>query len=192
MCTPCVHHEEPQSFDIIPNPNSNLDSSQSFQTVLDFCHMTSRSHALPPLQTNNYLLFYVQLTLTLAKVCPHSRLITPLISGLDMDIVKTPVDIYFDKVLSILELQDRLRNQRKQILVLNSYHIENMQSSIKQKNLSFFLIKDTSLVIRDLKEHIQLVQRFSVRKTFNSDYSAEKRGYTLDNFRSALGTNLME
>ena len=28
-CT-CVHHEEPMSLDVIPNPNSNLDSSQSF------------------------------------------------------------------------------------------------------------------------------------------------------------------
>ena len=40
------------------------------------CHMTSRSRALPPLQTNNYLSIYVWLTLTLARVCPHSHLIT--------------------------------------------------------------------------------------------------------------------
>ena len=38
--------------------------------------MTFRSCALSPLQTNNYLSIYVWLTLTLAKVCPHSRLIT--------------------------------------------------------------------------------------------------------------------
>ena len=38
MCTPCVHHEEPMSLDVIPNPNSNLDCSRLY-------HMTSRSCA---------------------------------------------------------------------------------------------------------------------------------------------------
>ena len=81
MHTLCVYHEEPMSLDITPNPNS-------FQTLLNpsrplvlldhsrLCHMTSRSCALHPSQTNNYLLFYVWLTLTLAKVCLHSCLIT--------------------------------------------------------------------------------------------------------------------
>jgi len=30
LCCTCVHHEKPLSLDVIPNPNSNLDSSQSF------------------------------------------------------------------------------------------------------------------------------------------------------------------
>ena len=48
MCTPCVYHEEPLSLDIISNPNSNLDCSRLY-------HMTSRSRALLPLQTNKIL-----------------------------------------------------------------------------------------------------------------------------------------
>ena len=40
------------------------------------CYMTSRSCALPPLQTNNYYCPTSVLTLTLPKVCPHFRLIT--------------------------------------------------------------------------------------------------------------------
>ena len=64
MCTPCVHHEEPLSLDVIPNPISIsrlfliLLDSQSFQTALDYSslyHMTSRSRALYPLQTNKIL-----------------------------------------------------------------------------------------------------------------------------------------
>ena len=43
MCIPCVHHEEPMSLDIIPNPNPNslsrlfpiLLDPKSFQTALD-------------------------------------------------------------------------------------------------------------------------------------------------------------
>jgi len=40
----CAHHEEPMSLDVIPNPNSDLDSTRSFQTILDSitwlpCHM---------------------------------------------------------------------------------------------------------------------------------------------------------
>ena len=62
MYAPCVHHEEPLSLDIIPNPNS-------FQTLPDpsrplvfpdhskLCHMTSRSRALHPLQTNNHTIY---------------------------------------------------------------------------------------------------------------------------------------
>ena len=45
MCTPCVHHEELMSLDIIPNPNS---SSRLLLILLDcsrLYHMTSRSHA---------------------------------------------------------------------------------------------------------------------------------------------------
>ena len=49
MCAPCAHHEEPLSFDIIPNPNSSLDSSQTALDYSSFYHMTSRSHALHPL-----------------------------------------------------------------------------------------------------------------------------------------------
>ena len=63
MCTPYIYHEELLSLDITPNPNSLsrlfliLLDPKSFQTALDYSslyHMTSRSHALPPLQTNNY------------------------------------------------------------------------------------------------------------------------------------------
>ena len=86
MCIPCVYHEEPLFLDITPSPNfiSRLFpiflDPKSFQTTLDyssFYHMTSRSHAyLHPLQTNNYCCPISVLTLTLPKVCPHSRLIT--------------------------------------------------------------------------------------------------------------------
>ena len=51
MCAPCVHHEEPLSLDIIPNPNSfqNLpDLSRLFQPL---------SHALHLLQTNNNTIY---------------------------------------------------------------------------------------------------------------------------------------
>ena len=63
MCTPYIYHEELLSLDITPNLNSLsrlfliLLDPKSFQTALDYSslyHMTSRSHALPPLQTNNY------------------------------------------------------------------------------------------------------------------------------------------
>ena len=66
MCTPCVHHEEPMSLDVIPNPNSNLDSI----TWLPGHVLFLRCRLI------NYYLIYVRLALTLAKVCPHSRLIT--------------------------------------------------------------------------------------------------------------------
>ena len=52
MYTPYVYHEELMSLNVIPNPNSSLDSSQFFQTALDYSslyHMTSRSCALHPL-----------------------------------------------------------------------------------------------------------------------------------------------
>ena len=58
--TLCVHHEEPMSLDITPNPNSYsrlfpiLLDPKSFQTTLDyssFYHMISRLYALPLLQT---------------------------------------------------------------------------------------------------------------------------------------------
>ena len=36
MCTLCIHYKELLSLDVIPNPNSFLDSSQSFQTLSSF------------------------------------------------------------------------------------------------------------------------------------------------------------
>ena len=81
MHAPCVHHEELMSLDIISNPNS-------FQTLLDpsrplvlldhsrLCHMTSRSHALFPLQTNNNTTVLFLSTNPNPKVCPHTCFIT--------------------------------------------------------------------------------------------------------------------
>jgi len=51
MYTLCVYHEELMSLDVTPNPNSFsrllliLLDPKSFQTALDFHHMTSRSRA---------------------------------------------------------------------------------------------------------------------------------------------------
>ena len=50
------------------------------------CYMTSRSCALPLLQTNNYLSIYVWLSLTLAKVCPHSHIIRVVFHSNSLDL----------------------------------------------------------------------------------------------------------
>ena len=67
MCTPCVHHEEPMSLDVTPNPISNsklfpiLLDPKSFQTALDYSSLshdfqvTCLSLTLCPLQTNKIL-----------------------------------------------------------------------------------------------------------------------------------------
>ena len=57
MCIPYVHHEELMSLDITPNSNSY---SRLFPILLDrssLYHMTSRSCALHPLQTNNNTIY---------------------------------------------------------------------------------------------------------------------------------------
>jgi len=48
----------------------------------------------------------------------------PFISGLDSDIVKTPANIQFGKVLCFLKLSNKLRDQEKWVLVLDSHCIE--------------------------------------------------------------------
>jgi len=70
MCTPCVHHEEPMSLDITPNPNSDLDSVTWLSSHVLFIRC----------KLIKYYLIYVRLTLTLAKVCSYSRLITVRVS----------------------------------------------------------------------------------------------------------------
>ena len=47
-----------------------------------------------------------------------------LISGLNLDIVETPVDIQFCKVSHFLKLWDELWDKRKWILVLDCYYIK--------------------------------------------------------------------
>ena len=48
----------------------------------------------------------------------------PFISGLDLDIVKTPANIQFGKVLCFLKLSNKLRDQEKWVLVLDIHYIE--------------------------------------------------------------------
>jgi len=76
MCTPCVHHEELMSLDVIPNSNSNLDSFRSFQTILDSITWLPGHVLFLRCRLIKYYLIYVRLTLTLAKVYPYSCLIT--------------------------------------------------------------------------------------------------------------------
>ena len=66
MCTPCVHYEKLMSLDITPNPNSYLDSVTWLPGYMLFLHY----------RIIIILSIYVWLTLTLAKVCPHSCTIT--------------------------------------------------------------------------------------------------------------------
>ena len=80
--TICVHHEELMFLDVIPNPNSfqTLSNPSRLLVLPDHSrlyHMTSRSHALHPLQTNNYYCPISVLTLTLPEVCSHTHLIIP-------------------------------------------------------------------------------------------------------------------
>ena len=80
MCAPCVHHEKLMSLDITPNPNSDLDSSWSFQTVLDSVTWLPVHALFLHCRLIIILSIYVWLTLTLAKVCPHTHLITLLLT----------------------------------------------------------------------------------------------------------------
>ena len=86
MCIPCVYHEELMSLDVI------LLTLTPIQTPLDpsrplvlpdhsrLCHMTSRSHALSLLQTNNNTTILFLSTNSNSKVCPYTHLITVLFS----------------------------------------------------------------------------------------------------------------
>jgi len=49
----------------------------------------------------------------------------PLIARLDIDVVKSPVDIQLSKVASFLDFSDQFEDQRKQILILDSCYIES-------------------------------------------------------------------
>ena len=49
----------------------------------------------------------------------------PLVSGLDVYIVETPVDIQFSKVFSSMELWYKFRNEGQGILVLYHYGAES-------------------------------------------------------------------
>ena len=82
----CAHHvytmRNPCPLTSSPNPNSLsrflsiLLDSQSFQTALDYSTWLPGHVLSIRCRLIKYYLIYVQLTLTLAKVCPHSRLIT--------------------------------------------------------------------------------------------------------------------
>jgi len=50
----------------------------------------------------------------------------PFISRFDLNIVQPPIDIQLCKVLSSLKLRNKLWNEQKQILVLDSYKVEYM------------------------------------------------------------------
>jgi len=99
--------------------------------------------------------------------------------------LKTPADIQLGEIVSILKLQNKLRNQREWISILNHHHIEKLVILYSLEEY-ILLIKNTSTAIKNLKECIQLVQRFSVRNAFNSDYSIRESKYIWDDFGLAL------
>ena len=120
-CT-CAHHvytmRNPCLLTSSPNPNSIsrllpiLLDPKSFQTILDSVtwlpgHVLS--YPFVRCRLIIIILIYIQLTLTLAKVCPHSRLITQGISFYNELSIRNPLsedrcggECFLERVESIL------------------------------------------------------------------------------------------
>ena len=161
MCTPCVHHEEPMSLDVIPNPNSLsrlfpiLLDPKSFQTALDSItwlpgHMPI-SYSFVHCRLIIIILIYVQLTLTLAKVCPHTRLITIPIS-----------DFFPSSEVATMQQTDGAAHKLKPRLFHKSTHlwVHSVDFHPSVNRIWHWVITSSSkllcLIITKVSEHLQL------------------------------------
>ena len=107
MCTPCVYHKKPMSLDVTPNPNSfqTLPNPSRPLVLLDrsrLYHMTSRSRALPPLQTNNITIY----------LCPANPNPSQSLSALSS---YNTVEVYKSQ-LSLLVVATTCRNGTRSML----------------------------------------------------------------------------
>ena len=105
--------------------------------------------------------------------------------GLDMDIVKSLAYFKLGEVPNILKFFDKLRDQQKQVLVLDSYCIEGPVILYQPKRAILFLIKKTSVAMGDLKDYICPAWRFLAMNVFSSNCSAKNKEYILDILSSA-------
>ena len=115
----------------------------------------------------------------------------PFISGLDLDIVETSANIQFSKIHCFLKLQNKLRDQEKWVLVLDSYYIKVSIILHQLERTVFFLDEKYQYSYKRFGGVFYLVQRFSEKKISSSNYSLENRRYTLKDLGSALDKGLI-
>lgn len=75
----------------------------------------------------------------------------PFISRFDLNIVKPPMDIQLCKVLSSLKLRNKLWNEQKQILVLDSHRVEYIVVLNQLERAILLLDKKDRYYYRQLK-----------------------------------------
>ena len=112
-----------------------------------------------------------------------------LIFGLDPDIIKPQQTSSLVKYLVLQSCKTNLKIRGSEYLFLIMITLNILQSYTNWRELSFFLIKNTGIVIRNLERYILPVWRFSARKLLSSNCSVGNSKYTLDNLGSASDTN---
>lgn len=108
----------------------------------------------------------------------------PLFTGLDTDIVEALVYVQLSKYHRPWSFVTSLEIKKSRYLFLIMSILRFLQSCTRQRSSSFFLIKNTSIVIRNFKSCICLVLRFFVINKSNSDYFVGNREYIFDNLGS--------
>ena len=171
MHTSCVHHEEPLFLDITPNPNSFsrlfpiLLDPKSFQTVLRFYHMTSRSRA--------YLLSLFRCRLIIIILNPN---LSPSLSTLSY------YNILWRNIRSITELASLLVSEYLVGVGLVSINKSKLNESAKiirsslidkwwgkDGSHSLFLILKSPVIIRRLLMLISVSLRYFKAKWEESE-----------------------